>query len=186
MFSSNTDQFISFLLWISLHVSTEWSVISNRWPEYSRWGGLRFSPAEPWSLANQGDYSHVRCQCSMCISSCFEMLSYHNSSILMLLGMDTKMAGCTRDVYIFLHAFNFQNAMGIQELSPTQWQYKYMCVCFSDLAGDGSGWGSRCDTRQGAELWHHLAGEGEDHRASIQKPTLLPEAQGWRCHSGWV
>lgn len=63
-----------------------------------------------------------------------------------------------------------------------------MCVivCLPDPASAGAGRGSRCDIRQGAELWHHLTGEREDHRAGVQEPAVLPAAQGRQCHTGWV
>lgn len=57
-------------------------------------------------------------------------------------------------------------------------------VCFPDPASAGAGRGSRCDNGKGAELRHHLTGEREDHRAGVQEPAVLPEAQGGQRHSG--
>lgn len=59
-----------------------------------------------------------------------------------------------------------------------------MCFFLSDPASDSARRGPRCDARQGAELRHHLAGEGEDHRSSVQEPAVLPEAEGGKCHPG--
>ena len=55
-----------------------------------------------------------------------------------------------------------------------------MCVClFSpDPASAGAGRGSGRDARQGAELRHNLTSEGEDHRAGVQEPAILPATQG--------
>lgn len=61
-----------------------------------------------------------------------------------------------------------------------------MRFCLSDLASAGSRRGAGCYARQGAELWHHLAGEREDHRAGVQEPAILPAAQSRQRHPGWV
>lgn len=60
------------------------------------------------------------------------------------------------------------------------WWYRYTkaYLIFLDPAGAGSRWGSRRDPCQSPELWQHLPGEGEDHRAGVQESALLPETHG--------
>lgn len=63
-----------------------------------------------------------------------------------------------------------------------------VCVCFfflPDSASAGAGRGSRCDIRQGIELWHYFTGERENHRAGVQEPALLPAAEGRQRHTRW-
>lgn len=54
----------------------------------------------------------------------------------------------------------------------------------SDPAGSGARGGSGCDPGEGAELRHNLPGEGEDHRAGVPQPAVLPTAQSRECGPG--
>lgn len=146
-----------------------------------RWGGSGFAPTEPWSLAGQGDRSPVMCQHSVCVCALEEARlpwwQHPNRAWCVWVCV----CGCSGHIGIFLHICHLR--FKVRMLSPRGLN---TCFCLPDLAGAGAWRGSRCDARQGAELWHHLAGEREDHRAGVQEPAILPEAQGRQCHAGWV
>lgn len=152
-------------------------VISDTVTECGRWGGSEFAPAVPSSLAGQGDRSPVRCHHRVCV--CLESLvAMTTTSRQRGLGVWVCgwMAGCYDHVWIFLHICHLY-CISLPHVSLI---CVSVCVCLRlclpDPASAGAWRGPRCDARQGVELWYHLTGEREDHRAGVQEPAVLSAA----------